>query len=106
MTTGYKKDLSITQGSGAVANMLPPQRAAHCQSWAVSGHFDGDYTGKIEATLSDGSKYLYNDAGSVSSVGWEKASSDCKEIDIKDAGDAVPTTSKKVRGLGWFGLGW
>jgi len=104
MTTGYKKDLSITQGSGAVGpNMLPPQKAAHCQSWAVSGHFDGDYTGKIEATFSDGSKYLYNDAGSVSSIGWEKASSECKEIDLKDAPNQVSIGSKKTRGLGWFG---
>ncbi|KAF2677340.1 hypothetical protein K458DRAFT_424008 [Lentithecium fluviatile CBS 122367] len=110
MTEGSKKDLSITQGSGAVANMLPPQKAVHCQSWAVSGRFDGDYTGKIEATLADGSKYLYNDAGSVTSVGWEKASSECIEMDLKDVpADAIVGETKRsvktqVRGLGWFRL--
>jgi hypothetical protein len=107
MTTSSKKDLSISQGSGAVANMLPPQKAVHCQSWAVSGRFDGDYTGKIEATLSDGSKYLYNDAGSVTSVGWEKASSECVEMDLKDVPSGIGIEGRdiiktKVRGMGWF----
>jgi len=108
MTSGSKKDLSITQGSGAVNNMLPPQKAVHCQSWAVSGRFDGDYTGKIEATLSDGSKYIYNDAGSVTSVGWEKASSECIEMDLKDVPSGMALNgrdvvkTKVVRGMGWF----
>jgi hypothetical protein len=111
-TESNKKDLSITQGSGALSNMLPPQKAVHCQSWAISGHFDGDYTGKIEATLTDGSKYLYNDAGSVDSVGWEKASSECIELNLKDVpgidlkGRDAPPQDKakkmKIRGLGWF----
>jgi hypothetical protein len=111
-TESNKKDLSITQGSGALSNMLPPQKAVHCQSWAISGHFDGDYTGKIEATLTDGSKYLYNDAGSVDSVGWEKASSECVEMNLKDVPDidlngrdAAPkdkAKKMKIRGLGWF----
>lgn len=104
-----KKDLSIALGSPATSNLLPPQRAAHCESWAVSGRFDSAYTGAVEATLADGSKYIYNDAGELTSIGWEKASTSCEEIDIKDVpagGDikeAKPTNAPSKRAINFRG---
>lgn len=79
-----KKDLSINIGTPGTSNLLPPQRAAHCESWAVSGRFDSPYVGTVEATMADGTTYVYSDAGDVTSTGWVKAATSCEEIDIKD----------------------
>lgn len=84
LTHTYEKDLTNTQGTGFSSNLLPPQRAAHCQFNAISGTFDSAYSGTIEATLADGTKYSYFTDGDVHSVGWVKTSSDCQEIDLKD----------------------
>ncbi|KAF2277834.1 uncharacterized protein EI97DRAFT_487852 [Westerdykella ornata] len=89
MSYTYDKDLTNTQGSGVTANMLPPQRAAHCQFDAVSGTFDSAYSGTIEATLADGTKYSYFTDGDIHSVGWAKTSSSCEEMDIKDVPEDV-----------------
>lgn len=84
------KDLSILLGSPGTSNHLPPQRAARCESWAVKGSFDSPYTATIQATLDDGTKYAYNDAGRATSVSWFKSSTACKEIGINE----IPQGSK------------
>ena len=92
--------------------MLPPQTAVNCRSWAVSGRFDGEYTGEVKATLADKSEYKYKNSGSVHSEGWAKAGSQCTEMELSAIPEAVPNgidlkdtkraVGTRVRGLGWF----
>jgi hypothetical protein len=118
-----KVDLSVTQGSGALNNMLQPQTAVLCTSWGIKGEYNGGYTADIECLLQDGSKYTYKDEGNVHSVNYMRTVSECKEHPIKDAPvgakeavdsfgtkrDIKETTSVRdikktnsVRGIGWF----
>jgi hypothetical protein len=50
----------------------------------VSGKFESDYTGTVQAKLADGSTYEYFTKGHVSSVSYVDAQASRQDMDLKD----------------------
>ena len=78
------QDLTYDIGSPGESFLLPPQKASHCEAWAISGKFDSDYTGTVQAKLADGTKFNYFTTGKASSIGWVSGRTGCQEVDLKD----------------------
>ncbi|KAF4554331.1 Hypothetical protein D9617_4g000840 [Elsinoe fawcettii] len=63
---------------------LLPGKAVNCEAKALTGHFESDFTSKIEVTMLDGTKFSYDQPGHYENVGYTQAWSNCQTMDAKD----------------------
>jgi hypothetical protein len=75
---------------------IAPGRAVHCQSWAIKGTYDSDYTAVVEVITVDDRKFLLEQPGHFKSIGWSMAASDCLNIPLSDVPESRVGHTKVV----------
>lgn len=87
-----REDFILKWNEGGV---LPPQHAAHCTAFAMTGKFDDDYTATMRLELASGQKFDIKQTGRFESIGWTEAQSDCKILSLKEAEGLGPIEERE-----------